>query len=304
MAALTFAQAKTLISNVVGESDTAFTDDIGTWLNEAQRDINRAHPWPSMLKRDWVITVEPYTEGTVAIATNSTALLGSGTTFTPTMVSALYRWAPSYSDPWNYGQTWNSATSITLSEAYRGPTLTATPTLLYKVDYSLPSDCETVEKINLHDHNDGEIIELPPIGDRYMERWSALPEFADRPVAYTDAVPPLSDGTKQIRIGPAAPDDTYRLEVIYRKQTTDGSASLPQDLEDLWICRAKAYAYERDHFDKYLRTLALYESMLADKWNKTRIVAEEALSYGQERLRDANRDEFPVGFNFNSLEIP
>ena len=32
-------------------SDVAFKDDIGVWLDQAQRDINRAHPWPSMTRR-------------------------------------------------------------------------------------------------------------------------------------------------------------------------------------------------------------------------------------------------------------
>jgi len=303
VAALTHAQAKTLITNVIGESDTTFAADVGTFLDQAQRDINRAHPWPSMLKRDWIVTVEPYVTGTVAITTNTTGLVGTGTVFPSAVVTGLYRWAPSYSATWHYVATRVGDTSLTLAEEYRGATLTATTTCIYKVDYSLPSDCEVVERINLHDHNDGEIIELAPIGDRYLERWSALPESADRPVAFTDAVPPLTDGTKQVRIGPNAPDDTYRLEVIYRKATTDGSASLPQDLEDLWICRAKAFAYERDHFQKYQAEMARYEAMLYDKWTKTRVVAEESFGYGQERLRGRGGDEYPFGLNFDSLEI-
>lgn len=303
MAAKTWAQAKTLIANVLGESDTTFTDDIGTFLDQAQRDINRAHPWPSMLSRGWIVTYEPYTTGTVAITTNTTGLVGTGTVFPTDVVTALLRWAPSYSAPWHYVQTRVGDTSLTLAEAYRGATLTATASLFYKVDYSLPSDCEVVETVKLHDHNDGEVIELPPIGPYYMDRWSALPESAGRPVAFTDAIPPLSDGTKQIRVGPCAPDDTYRMEVIYRKTTTDGSASLPQDLEDLWICRAKAFAYERDHFQKYQAEMARYEEMLADKWAKTRVVAEEMLSYGSERLRCRRDDDYPFRLNYDSLEI-
>lgn len=296
------AQAKTLISNVIGESDVAFLNDIGTWLDQAQRDIASAHPWPWLNARAWVVTVEPYATGTVAITTNTTTLAGTGTTFPTATVTSLYRWAPSYSAPWHYVKTRTSGTALVLAEAYRGATLTATATLLYKVDYSLPDDCEVVERVNLHDHNDGEVVELTPIGERYMNEWSALPESADRPSAYTADIPPLADGTKQIRIGPCAPDDTYRMEVIYRRSTVDGQASLPDDLEDLWICRAKAMAYERDHFQKYQAEMARYETMLFDKWTKTRVVAEESLSYGSERLRGRG-DEYPFSLDFDDLEI-
>lgn len=303
MAAKTWAQAKTLIANVLGESDSTFTDDIGTFLDQSQRDINRAHPWPSMLKRDYIVTLAPYVTGTVAITTDTTALVGAGTVFPAAVVTSLYRWAPSYSSPWHYVQTRVGDTSLTLAEAYRGSTLTATTTLLYKVDYSLPSDCEVVERIIFHNHASRNTYDLSPIGPYYMERWSVYPESAGKPVAFTDAIPPLSDGTKQIRVGPYAPDDTYRMEVIYRKATTDGSASLPQDLEDLWICRAKAFAYERDHYDKYEREMARYEQMLYDKWTKARVVAEESLSYGSERLRGGRDDEYGFRLNLDSLEI-
>jgi hypothetical protein len=302
MAALTHAQARTLIANVIGESDSAFLSDLTVWLDQSQRDIVRAHPWPSMLARAWIVTYEPYTTGTVAITTNTTGLVGTGTVFPTDVVTALLRWAPSYSSPWHYAATRVGDTSVTLAEAYRGATLTATASLFYKVDYSLPSDCEVVERIQLHDHNDGEVFDLASVGPHYLDRWGSLPESADRPLAFTDAIPPLSDGTKQVRVGPCAPDDTYRLEVLYRKATTDGSASLPQDLEDLWICRAKAYAYERDHFAKYQAELARYEAMLEDKWRKTRVVAEDCFSYGQERLSGGD-DDYPVGFNLDSLVI-
>src|SRR6187399_1222539 len=244
------AQARTLIANVLGESDAAFLDDIGTFLDQSQRDINSAYPWPAMLKRARITTVEPYTTGTVAITTNTADLVGTGTTFPTATVTDLYRWAPSYKAPWHYVKTRGSGTSLTLAEAYRGATLTATATLLYKVDYSLPEDCGAIEWVKLHDHNDGEIIDLTAIGPQYMEMWSGTPESADRPEAFTDAIPPLADGTKQIRLGPCAPDDTYSVEVLYRKATVNGYASLPEALEDLWICRAKAMAYERDNFQK------------------------------------------------------
>lgn len=303
MAALSHSTAKTLIANVLGESDSSFLSDIGTWLDQAQRDINRAHPWPSMLARGWVVTYEPYVTGTVAITTNTTGLVGTATVFPTDTVTALLRWAPSYSAPWHYVATRVGDTSLTLAEAYRGATLTTTATLLYKCDYSLPTDCEVVERVKFHDHNTAEVYDLDPIGPHYLERWSSLPETAGAPLAFTDAIPPLADGTKQIRVGPCAPDDTYRMEVIYRKTTTDGSASLPQELEDLWVCRAKAYAYERDHFQKYQAEMARYDAMLYDKWTKTRVVAEESFSYGQERVRRGERDDHLATLDFNDLEI-
>lgn len=301
MAALTFAQAKTLIANVIGESDTTFTDDVGTFLNQAQRAITRARPWPELLKIGSVITAEPYTTGTVSITTNTTALTGITTVFPSDAASSLYRWAPSYSDPFHEVSVRGGDTSLTLATHYRGATLTSHTYVLYRVDYSLPTDCEVVDRIKLHDHNDGEIITLAPIGPYYLEKWSGLPESADRPVAFTDAIPPLSDGTKQIRVGPCAPDDTYRLEVFYRKSPTDGTASLPQYLEELWVQRATAQAFKRDHFSRYQAEMEAYKEMLKDLWSEMP-VTEQAMSYGQERLcRDD--DEYPIGFNLDSLII-
>lgn len=302
--AKTHEQAKTLIANVMGESDTAFLDDIGTWLDESQRDINRAHPWPLMQKRAWVVTYAPYVTGTVAITTDTTALAGTTTVFPTNVVTDLLRWAPSYSAPWHYVKTRTSGTALVLAEAYRGATLTATASLFYKVDYSLPTDCEVVDKIKFHDHaHGGEVFDMEAVGEEYLNRWSSLPESAGTPVAFTDAIPPLADGTKQFRVGPWAPDDTYRMEVIYRRATVDGYASLPAELEEAWLLKAKAYAYERDSFEKYVATLRLYEEAVERAWLRTRTVAESSFSYGQERVTNPRRDEYGFTLDYDDLEI-
>jgi hypothetical protein len=301
MSALTFAQAKTLIGNQIGETDTAFTDDVATWLNQSQRAITRARPWPELLKIGSVITAEPYSTGTVSVTTNDTAVTGAATVFPTDAATALYRWAPSYSQPYHTVSVRGGDTALTLATHYRGATLSASPYVLYRVDLSLPTDCEVIDQIKLHDHRSGEIITLTPVGPYYLERWSALPESAGRPVAYTDAIPPLTDGTKQIRVGPCAPDDTYRLEVFYRKSPTDGSASLPQYLEALWIQHATAQAYKRDSYQKYVAELNVYREMLTDLWSELP-VPEGHLSYGQERV-ERRGDDYPLSFNLDSLEI-
>ena len=37
-----------------------------------------------------------------------------------------------------------------------------------------------------------------------------------------------SSGNRQVLLGPNAPDDVYRIEYTYRKQTTDGTYSLDE----------------------------------------------------------------------------
>lgn len=302
MAALTFATAKTLIANVLGESDAAFLSDIGTFLDQAQRDINRAHPWPAMLRRGWVNTDAVYSAGTVSVTKATTGVTGVATVFPSTVASDSWRFAPSLSDPWNTVSVRGGDTSLTLAEAYRGTTLTAHTYVVYKVDYSLPTDVETVEKVYLHDHTTGDVVEIPRVGPEHLARFGALPESQGAPLAWTDELPPVS-GVKQIRVGPYAPDAIYRLEVLYRVQTTDGAASLPQELEDLWVLRAKALAYERDHFQKYQATMLLYREQLAREWEQTSLHADEAFSYGSERVDDLRRDEYQVRLDLNDLEI-
>lgn len=299
--AISFAQAKTMIAAITGEDDADTLADITRWLDAAQRDTARARPWPELLKRAYVTLSAPYETGTVTVVNGDATVTLAGGTFPSDVVSASKRFALSYGDVYYPIATRTDDTHIELAQPWAGESDSGLEYVVYKVDYPLESDVDTLEELSLHDHNDGEVVPLPVVPLPVLHRMSRLPEYADRPQGAA-FVEQTAAGLKQLRFGPPAPDAAYRVEYLYRKQITEGSFVLSEALIDLVMLRATAEAYKADNYAKYKSEMAEWRSRIEEEWATCKDDSTGELIVGEGRVTGHATEDWP-GVNWRSLEI-
>jgi hypothetical protein len=280
--AISFDQAKTIITNNLGESDAATDTFVGQCLDMAQRDVARAHAWPEMFRRAFVNTVAAYSTGTVAVTYNSRTVTLTTGTWPSDVASAPYRFALGAGQQWYQVATRSSDSIILLSQAYVGDTDSSTTYVVYKNLLSLESDCDKVEAVFLHDGTRAvELFHVP--SESWATDFGHFPSGTGVPNRYT-VVERDGSGYVQIMVGPLVPDDVYRVEYVYRKAITEGTLSLSEALNDLVIYRAQAMAYERDHFQRSVAMMDRWPSMLAAEIARTGDVGGESFTIGRGRL--------------------
>lgn len=109
-----FTQACTAIQLLTASKLT--TAEIGQLYNIAYREIVESHEWSARKGEALISTVDPYSDGTVAIATGGTTVTGTGTTFTSGMVGRAIRIG---SQPVLYTvDTFTSGTSLEIDVAW------------------------------------------------------------------------------------------------------------------------------------------------------------------------------------------
>src|SRR3990167_3554288 len=95
---------------------------------------------PFLMTDGSITTVAPYTTGTASITNGSTAVTGSGTTWTAAMVGRKIRFGSDL--PWYRIASRSSDTAIVLENVYQGTTNTAATYEIYKDEYKLPADMD------------------------------------------------------------------------------------------------------------------------------------------------------------------
>ena len=258
------------------------------FLNASERDVIRARDWPSLKLQDFVTAVAPYTTGTVTVAVDGTTVTGSGTTFTSAMAGRKF--CTGYSSPWYQIASQDSATQLTLDDAWVESALSGATYIVYEDRISLPSNCGKLYELWYHDVN-----QRYELAERSRERLFGvvgLPTSQDEPYFYAH-VEDDSSGNMQIQVGPHAPSKAYRLEVVYRKkqvELVEGSQetfTVPDELVDLVIQGAYYRALRRDT-TAYAQEVALYDKMLKDEWRNAKR-EDRSFKLGQVRAHRGGR---------------
>jgi hypothetical protein len=92
---------------------------VNEWLNSAYREVLDHHSWKGLEKDAVLLTVAPYTTGSVTVTAGSTAVTGASTVWTDAMTGRRFRKA---GDSSVYTFTRLTATTGTLDRAYEGDT--------------------------------------------------------------------------------------------------------------------------------------------------------------------------------------
>ena len=146
MANLTFTDLQNEVYDHTGldSSDSNNQTRVKRWINYVQQDIQARWPWPWAYGREAIATIPDYNTGTVNITTQTTAVSGNGTTFSAS-IDTTYFIQFSGSNDWYNISTRNSATSLTLSNAYQNTvSLSSGSYTIRKFFYSLSATADEV----------------------------------------------------------------------------------------------------------------------------------------------------------------
>lgn len=280
--AISYAQAKTILLNTLGEDDSAYDTYAGQCLDLASRDVARAHGWPELWTQAFVNTSDDYSTGTAALTNASTTVTFTGSVLPSTVVTALYRFALSATTQWYGSATRTDDTHLELSQAYRGATTSSTSFVLYANVIALATAVDRLESVWLHNGTTATELEYVPSA-QWLMNFGRFPTGLGTPEFYTTWGRD-SSGNVLIMVGPQAPNDVYRLEYTYFKKITEGEFTLSEPLIDLIICRAQSLLFERDHFQRHLAKQAQYERQLAREIERAGDVVQGGISIGAGRL--------------------
>ena len=283
---LTFAQARTILQSRIADSSDATAVDQA--LNQAQREVARARRWPELMVRDFFNTAASYSTGTVA-TDGTTGVTLTGGVWPAAVASSKYRFALSISDPWYEVATRTSDTAIVLSDAYVDADQTASAYIVYKSHYSLPSAVDRVEELWLHDAS--RPIPLRSAStDQIVTQFLHYPSGPGVPTHYMN-MERDSSGNRQILLGPATPDDVYRVEYTYRKKITDGTfvGNLEESRWPIVVSRAAAILYEDEFYERSVREMARYDVLLKAEWAAENESETQSVRVGQARV------DYPCG---------
>ncbi len=268
MTALTFAQLKTELINILDDDGATSATTVERALNSALRRVARAFDWPELKKRDFVQIVAPYKAGTVDVTNGSTSLTGNSTAW-QTAAVAKRKFALGYRSPIYTISSVGGETAITLSDAYLGSTAAAQTYVIYEDRVSMPADTGKILSIWLHDDNDA--VELERVDETELVGWGVYAGQEDAPSQFAlierDTATPANI---QIRIGPYAPDKAYNLEVKYRIKITSDANPFDESREDVIIQAALAWLYQRDKPSRVANAEQLYERLLRDEIAQSR----------------------------------
>lgn len=221
------------------------------------------HIWSWLKGYGEISTTDYYTTGTVSITHDSTAVTGSGTTFATGVAGQFIKFGSQ--DEVYKISTRGGATSLTLSTAYIGATLSGETYAIYYVYYDLPSDFGNM------------IVMTQKASPRVIQPNNSLsfahvyPDEFDRSTGeITDYIlSGVNTSTlyKKIRFSPIQ-TSSKRVYFEYMKQLPSAQSSdsqIPTSLHPLIITKLKAIVYkihdlpakaaeEEVEFDKQLRT--------------------------------------------------
>lgn len=238
------------VQGFVGDESADTLAKIKQWVNEGVTDIWTAHEWPFKRATVRVNTVAPYTTGTIDATKGSTTITSNGGDLTGL---EGYKFATSISAPFfRIASVATGGATATLEAAFTETSVSASTFVIYKDEYDLGVDVESIESCNL--------LRASEQGMRYvsldlMERYESLPSYSEIPCYYYLAAP--RTGTTNIVLGMRPiPDAIYPIDVRYerkptRMQADDDVPSLPDEFVPLIVSFAlyKASLYDKAQFN-------------------------------------------------------
>jgi len=287
---LSWNEGRTIVQKAIADSsDDTFASQC---LNQAQRIVARDRWWPELIKRDFFNTEAAYSTGTVNVTENSTDVAGTGTVFPATVASAKWRFALSVSDPWYEVTTRTSDVAIVLTDNYVQDTATSQTYVVYRPHYSLASDCDSVRQLWIH-YAGGSVPLENAATDQRVTDFRHFHSGPGTPTHYINIERDAS-GYRQILLGPAAPDDVYRVEYVYRKKVTDDTfvANLDESRWHLIVQKALQLAYEPEFYDRSVMAERRYEMMLAREWAASGESETTHVHVGQTRVSNPSANRY------------
>lgn len=259
--ALTFVNIQDHVLGLIDRDDSDTRTKVKAYINMTGRDIWTAHEWRERRDEGTITTVAPYSTGSVS--SSSTTITGSGTTF-PSYTAGLATFALSYSDPPYTIATRDSATQLTLADAYNETALSGSTYVAFQDVYTLGSTVERLIDIRLLATGyDGP---LGALTERRLEQVATIPGEAGKPTVYA-VLPQTAAGLKKVRVWPV-PDAAYRLKYRFLKTYTDMSADadecvVPETRRDLLVCGTLRWAYRlAGQYQKAQNEDARFEALL------------------------------------------
>ena len=115
------------------------------WVNNAFRQVSERLRWSRLLKRGQFIMPAVYNTGTVSVTHDSTAVVGTGTTFTSAMVGRQFR--VSTDTPIYTVSTFTDTTNLVLDQSYGGDTDTSASYEIYQAYVTAPADFHAFKSV-------------------------------------------------------------------------------------------------------------------------------------------------------------
>lgn len=200
---------------------TANQTRILRWANIISNDVSSRYPWQWLMTNGFIQTVADYTTGTITGTAGSTALTGSGTTWTsssPNMTNAYIQ--PANDTNWYEVKTVVSATSITLANPLTAAVTAGTYTLRTTY-YDLPADCYQVFDVR----QTNTPLKLTKLGIYTLDQYQPDINTTSNPTGYfLFGEDPLiaASAAKQTLIGFfPTPDAKYNIQLRYFLELQD-----------------------------------------------------------------------------------
>ena len=270
-----------------GTEVTALCRDKLDWI---QDDICSRHDFSWLKDYGYINTIPYYTDGTVEVVQDSTAVIGTATTFTEAMIGRLF--FGNDGNNWYEISAFTDTENITLASNYMGDSEAGITYAIYKTDYALASDFKKMLWVKQL-ITPTKMINIPevPFNQFYPNMFSRGDDV--NPDGYiltgTD-----SDGYYTLR---PTPVQITRKQLYYRyiKQlstinTTGVSSSIPTKWHDAFVFMLNVFVFNMiDIPQKALIQNNLYEQTIARmieedmKRDKSTgyVMAKERLSTGR-----------------------
>ena len=120
--------------------------EIGDLINRVHQEECENYDWHDRFKKDLIASVAVKTDGTISLAQDSAAVIGSSTAFASTDVGSYFR--PGSDEVLIEISSFTSTVAITLATSWPGSALSGSSYELFPLFYSLPSDCYEVLNIS------------------------------------------------------------------------------------------------------------------------------------------------------------
>lgn len=193
-------------------------------VNARYFEILNHRPWTRLRGEGVIQTVAEYREGTVAVVKGSTALVGTGTTWTAAMTGRRIR--VSGRNEW-YTFTRATDTTGTLDRPYEGEDDATASYRIWQPIYSLPADADILDSITVPFGND----ELDQIDPEELDQIDPARIGYGRPVAYANYTDDPTTKRARIELWPGV-ELAEGFPVRYRSTgtrfaVTDGAVLFP-----------------------------------------------------------------------------
>lgn len=208
------AALRRAIQKQIGSFSPSDLVEIDRYINWANHDVENDGEWPELWETEWLVTVAPEEDGTIAITNGLKAVVGTGTAF-PADSATLPRWlAKSYTDPPYEVDTRSDATNLTIKEAWSEDTETASPFVLYCDRYSLGATVKEIRSMRMMVSG---WTNPKSITQAEIDEIAALPHTTGYPTRWAfDGYD--SNGYSVVKLSPV-PDGVYRIRVRYKYET-------------------------------------------------------------------------------------